>query len=518
MLALSALLSRLLGLWRDHLLARAFGASAGQGLGNLDAYYAAFRIPDLLYSLLVFGAVSAAFIPCFARHRKQGRLEEGWIFAGTLLNALIVLVAAFSAAAYFAAPWLLSWLAPGFDEPSAALAARLMRIMLLSPLLFAFSAVFTSIQDSFRVFFFRSLAPLLYNLGIILGIFLWAPGWGVLGVTWGVVLGAFLQLGVQWPGLRKVGYRYVFSFDLGRADIREAFRMMLPRILGLSLSQLTLLANTFFASLLGAGSIAILSLAENLQAMPLGIVGISFAIASFATLSELAEEEDSELFSRSLSQTLHKVLFLILPASFGLFLLRRPLVELLFLGGKFTLGDARLTAQALGFFLLSLFAQCLIPLLARGFYALRDARTPLRAGALGASLSLLGSALLGLGLGWGVAGIALAYSAGALANGAWLYAAMAGRCKKPLLEWGRLGRMLLACGGMLMVSVGLLHLLPAGQSVLQKAASLLFVSAAGAACYFAFAKILGIPERSMLWDRFRPQKGSSRDGRNDSGS
>jgi len=286
LLALSALFSRFLGIVRDHLLAKTFGATAGTGIYNLDAYYAAFRIPDLLYNLLIFGAVSAAFIPIFTQYKKEGRFDDAWAFASSMLHLMLIIILVVSGIVYIFAPYLVHLVASGFDEEALTLTVRLMRIMLLSPIIFAFSSILISIQDSFKEFFFRSLAPLFYNAGIIVGIIYFGQQFGVVGVTWGVIIGALLQLIIQLPALFQVGYCHKWLLGFRRPDVREAFRLIIPRVLGLSLTQLTLLVNTLIASFLMTGSITIFYLSDNLQALPLGIIAISFAITSFASLSE----------------------------------------------------------------------------------------------------------------------------------------------------------------------------------------------------------------------------------------
>ncbi|MBN1258687.1 murein biosynthesis integral membrane protein MurJ, partial [Candidatus Peregrinibacteria bacterium] len=239
LLALSALFSRLLGVIRDHLLAKTFGATAGTGIYNLDTYYAAFRIPDMLYNLLIFGAISAAFIPIFTKYKKRDDMENAWGFASSMLHLMLMIILVASGLAYLFAPQLAHLVAGGFTDEAFGITVRLMRIMLLSPIFFTFSAVLVSLQDSFKTFFFRSLGPLFYNVGIIFGILYFGQKFGVVGVTWGVVIGAALQLIVQLPALLQVGYKHKWMLGWARTDVREAFRLMVPRVLGLSLTQLT---------------------------------------------------------------------------------------------------------------------------------------------------------------------------------------------------------------------------------------------------------------------------------------
>jgi len=289
LLGLSALFSRFLGVARDHLLAKTFGATAGEGIYNLDVYYAAFRIPDLLYNLLIFGAISAAFIPIFTRYKKEGDLKNAWAFASSMLHVMLLGILVIAGATYLLAPYLVHLIAGGFGTEDLALTVKLMRVLLISPILFAVSSVIISLQDSFKCFFFRSLSPLFYNCGIIIGILYFGASFGVMGVTCGVIIGAAMQLLVQVPALWQIGFKHVWVLGVTRPDIRKAFTLMIPRVLGLSLNQIGLLVNTLIASFLMTGSITIFYLADNLQSLPLGLIGVSFAITSFATLSDISE-------------------------------------------------------------------------------------------------------------------------------------------------------------------------------------------------------------------------------------
>ncbi|QQR83544.1 murein biosynthesis integral membrane protein MurJ [Candidatus Peregrinibacteria bacterium] len=416
LLAVSALLSRALGLLRDHLLAKTFGATLGTGLFDLDVYYAAFRVPDLIYNLLVLGTISAAFIPLFTQYKKDGALADAWKFASSMLHLMLVGVGILAGVLYLLAPWLAPLIAGGFSADQLELTVQLMRIMLLSPMLFAIASVLISIQDSFKTFFFRSLAPLFYNVGIIAGVLYWSPENGVIGVTWGVVLGAALQLIVQLPALFQVRYRHYWMLGANRSDVRKAFKLMGPRVVGLSLNQLMLIVNTAIASFLATGSITVFYLADNLQALPLGMIGLSLAITSFATLAELAAEPTPKAFAAEIRRVMNQILFLILPATVGLWVLRYEVIWFLLGHGKFTESDVALTGQVLGLLLISLFAQSLIPLLARGFYAYHDTKTPVLSAALGALVSITASLFLVFAFDWGVEGIALGFTLGTILN------------------------------------------------------------------------------------------------------
>lgn len=496
-LAMSALLSRLLGLVRDHLLARGFGAGS-EGIYNLDVYYAAFRIPDLLYNLLIFGAISAAFIPIFTQYKKSGELKKAWEFASNMLHLMLIFVLLVAGVAYLFAPQLAHLVAGGFDDEAFALTVRLMRIMLLSPIIFTFSAIFISVQDSFRVFFWRSLAPLFYNLGIIFGILYFAKDLGVVGVTWGVIIGALLQLVVQIPALKAVGYKHVWLLDHKRTDVRKAFKLIIPRVVGLSLTQITMIVNTLIASFLVTGSITIYYFADNLQAVPLGIIGISFAITSFATLSELAMEKSPEAFTAEIRRVGQQVLFLIIPATLGMLFLRARIIDVILVAGKFTAADAAVLQAVLGFLLISLFAQSLIPLFSRGFYAYHNTKTPVITALVGAMVSIGGSYLLAIQIGMGVLGIGVAYSVGSILNFVLLYRLMAKKCGCDIFEWLKVLKMLVAGA----VMYGALYLVAPhvvyGDRLIDRMGALALLTLAGMLSYFVAARLLKIPELKMI--------------------
>ena len=499
LLALSALLSRVLGVVRDHLLAKTFGATAGAGIYNLDTYYAAFRIPDFLYNLLIFGAISAAFIPIFTQYKKKDEMENAWSFTSAMLHMMLMIVLVASGLAYLFAPQLTHLVAAGFTEESFAITVKLMRIMLLSPILFSFSAILISIQDSFKTFFFRSLGPLFYNLGIIFGILYFGQRFGVVGVTWGVIIGAVLQLIVQLPALLQVGYKHKWLLGYRRPDVREAFRLIVPRILGLSLTQLTLIVNTLIASFLMTGSITIFYLADNLQALPLGMIAISFAITSFATLSELAAEPTPEKFAGEIKRVMQQVLFLIIPSTLGMLILRKEIISLILGYGKFSAADAAMTATVLGFLLLSLFAQSLIPILSRGFYAYHNTKTPVITALIGSVVSVGGSAILAIGLQWGIMGIAIAYSAGGILNFLLLYIFMHRKIRLDILNWIDVIKMLFASLVMVFVVYGAKSLYPLQAKVLMQLVILMAYAGLGAILYFGMASLFKLKETSMIW-------------------
>ncbi len=499
LLALSALFSRVLGVVRDHLLAKTFGATAGAGIYNLDTYYAAFRIPDFLYNLLIFGAISAAFIPIFTQYRKNNDEKNAWEFASSMLHLMLMIILVASGLAYLFAPQLAHLVAGGFTEESFAITVKLMRIMLLSPILFAMSAVLVSIQDSFKTFFFRSLGPLCYNLGIIFGIVYFGQKFGVVGVTWGVIIGAALQLIVQLPALLQVGYKHVWTLGLRRPDVRRALVLIVPRVIGSSVDQIVLIATTLIASFLGTGSITVFYLANNLQMMPLGIISVSFAITSFATLSELAAEPTTDAFAHEIRRVVGRVLYLTIPSIAGILILRNDIIRALLVYGKFTAADAALASKVLAILVVSLFAQSLMAILARGFYAYHDTKTPLYRGIASALVAIGGGYVFAVTMKLGILGIALGVSLGDILNFFLLYVMLSKKIKHNVMDWTAVLKMIVAsilmAGGVYLAKWWYpIH----GKTVMQLALLAVY-TALGMMMYFGVTSLFKLKETSMIW-------------------
>ena len=372
-ITLAGLASRMLGLVRDRFLASTFGAG-----DTLDVYYAAFRIPDLIYNLLILGALSAAFIPVFTSLVSRDEEKKAWELASGIMNIAIFFIIILSVIFAIFAPFIMKIITPGFPPEKMEQVVYFTRIMFLSPLFLGISGIFGGILTSFKRFLIYSLAPIFYNLGIIIGVLFFVKFWGPIGLAWGIVLGAFLHMATQYPAARNLGFRHSWSFlvHLSNKEVRKVFVLMIPRTLGIAISQINLLVITIFASTLAAGSLAVFSFAQNLQSVPLGIFGISFSIAVFPTLSHFAAKGDNTNFIASFSQTFRQILFFVIPTSVFILLLRAQLVRVVLGAGKFDWEDTNLTFACLGILSASLFAQSVVPLLARSFYAMHDTKTP----------------------------------------------------------------------------------------------------------------------------------------------
>jgi putative peptidoglycan lipid II flippase len=387
--------SRLLGVLRTVAIADAFGSSP-----DLDAYFVAFRVPDLIFQVLAGATLGSAFIPVFARLYRQDGEDRAWRLASNVLNLVTAATAVLCLLALIFAPLLVPALAPGLgddigrhDELTAK-AVKLTRLMLLSPLLFAVSGMVMGILNARQRFFLSALAPMVYNLAIIFGAMVLADPWGVEGLAAGVIAGAGLHLLVQLPGLFRERMRYSFSFDWRDAAAREVGRLMAPRVVGLAAGQVNFLVTTFFASQVGAAAISNLTYAWLIAGLPVGLFGIALATAAFPRMADQVAGGDYAAMTETVSRVLRVVMFLTVPAAVGLALLRVPVTTLLLERGEFSAADTAVTASALAWYCLGVIPQAGVEIHSRGYYALGDTRTPVLFAVLAVVLNLVLSAVL----------------------------------------------------------------------------------------------------------------------------
>lgn len=410
-LALASLASRFLGLLRDRLLAGHFGAG-----DTLDVYYAAFRIPDTVYNLLVLGALSAGFIPVFVglwREHADSK-KEVWDFVNNVLNILGAGLIFVAVVFFIGAPFFIKLITPGFSGDKMNLTVALTRIMFLSPILLGASSIWGGILQSLKKFLIFSLTPIFYNLGIIGGVLFLVPRFGIYGLAYGVVLGALLHMAIQLPSILALGYRYQPIFNWADSATRRMVKLTVPRILTLAVSQLNFLAITILASTLAAGSIAIFDLSYNIYSFPLGILAGSLAMAAFPSLASDAKAQNREGFAKTFSSTFRQMLFLIIPASALFIVLRAQIVRVILGTGRFSWQNTISAIDTLEFLIVGLFAEALNLLLVRGFFALEDTKTPFWLGFLSSFVRVGGAWFFSSSL--GVAGLALGYAIGGVVN------------------------------------------------------------------------------------------------------
>ncbi|MBA3307244.1 MAG: murein biosynthesis integral membrane protein MurJ [Chloroflexi bacterium] len=362
--------SRLLGWLRLVVIANLFGAGS-----DLDAYFTAFRIPDLIYQLVAAGAVSSALIPVLAGLLHRGQRDHAFRVVSTVINALLIALIVVSVVMAVSAPEIVPILAPGFDVVTTELTIRLTRIMLLSPILLAMGAVISAVLNVENRFAAAALAPLLYNGAIIGCAIVLSPWLGIDALAVGVVVGSFLHVAVQLPALRG-RFRYDLVLDLRDPAARQTFLLMGPRAIGLGASQVTFIVNTTLATGLAAGSVVAYNVAFTILQIPIGIIGFPLGVVLLPTMSKALAAGSVTEFGRVVVQALRLVLFVMLFVTVVGLVLRRQTVSLLFDYGNFDAQALALTSDTLAFFLLGTAAHSMNVILARAFYSGQDTRTP----------------------------------------------------------------------------------------------------------------------------------------------
>jgi putative peptidoglycan lipid II flippase len=379
-------LSNVVGLVRQILITQAFGTSA-----ELDAFIAAARLPEILFSLVAGGALGSAFIPVFTGLIEKKKTRDAWHLASAITNlVIIVLMAASVLAALFAPQLVANILAPSYTADQQALTVSLLRIQLMTPVIFGVSGLLMGMLNAHQRFLLPAIAPSMYWLGMILGVLFFVPNMGIHGLAWGAVLGASLHLAVQLPGLIKLRPKYELNLGLKTGNVREVGRLMAPRLLGVAVVQINFLVNTIVATGLREGSLTAITIAFQVMTMPQVVIAQAIAIAALPTFSAQVARGRLDELRISLAGTLRGVLLLSIPASVGLMLLRRPIVALLFQRGEFGPEDAQLVSWALLWYALGLVGHSVVEIISRAYYALHDTRTPVLAGmgAMGINVAL----------------------------------------------------------------------------------------------------------------------------------
>jgi putative peptidoglycan lipid II flippase len=485
--------SRLLGWIRVVVIGTTFGAS-----GELDSFFAAFRIPDLIFQLVAAGALASALIPVLGGLLATDQEQRAWRVASTVTNLMMLALFVLAVVVAIAAPVLIPLITPGFDVVQTARTIELTRIMLLSPILLALGSVATSILNAQDRFTAAAMAPIVYNVAIIAAAIVLAPTLGVEGLAIGVVIGSLLHLLVQLRSLFAGGFRYEPIIERRDPAAREALILMAPRAIGLGVTQLTFVVSTTLASGLATGSITAFNIAFTILQIPIGVIGVPLGVVVFPSMArELARGAVSE-YMVLLTRSLRLLLFVMLPLTGLGMVLRQPIVGLLFDYGKFGQGAVDLTASTLLYFLTGLAGHALIAVLARAFYAGRDTATPVVAAILAVVVNVgLGIILVGP---LGLSGLALAIAAGAWLEATVLLVIL--RDRYPSLDMASIGRAFVESGvGAVAASVaalGTMHVLegPLGTEPgkLGLLAMLVVAGTAGGLVYLGVSVALRIPE------------------------
>lgn len=412
----AVLLSAALGLIRTRLLSAYFGASR-----SLDIYYAAFRIPDFLFQLLVMGALSAAFIPIFTGLTSEEKKDQAFDFANIAINFGAIVFLVFNIIVFIFANEICRLLAPGFSVADISKMATLTRIMVSAQIFFIVGNFITGILQSFNHFFLPAIAPVFYNVGIILGILFLSPSIGIYGPTIGVVLGTFLFFLIQLPLALKIGYRYKPIFDYKNKYFMQATRLMIPRTISLGVSQVEFTSDLMIASLLAAGRYTIFNFALILMGLPIRLFGASIGQASLPTLSAMFSQNNLIEFSEVLKTSLKQIFFFVIPLTVLIAVLRVPFVRLAFGAQAFSWDATVLTGKTLALLSLGILGQSATQILMRAFYAAKNTKSPLYLSLIGVFVNVAFSVLFVLVLHFDVLGLALSTSISSITLAVLLY-------------------------------------------------------------------------------------------------
>lgn len=418
-MASSTLLSSLLGFFRDRLLNSAYmpsrnGVSAGYPVG-LDAYTAAFMVPDFMFAVLVSGALSVTFIPVFNERWVKGNKQSAWQISSSMINFMaLITMAASVLIIIFADPLMKYLIAPGLSESGHALAVSMMQVIAVNPFIFAVAAVIASIQQAVGRFMFCALAPMLYNVGIIIGT-VWFTGginlfgWqifdgGIMGVALGVVLGSFLQLIVSAVGLAGLGFDYNFKIYWRNKGFRKVLSLLPARSVDQGMDYVVSLVEVNLASRLADGTVRAYQQALTLHMMPINLIGVAISNAAFPQLTEHLGEGRDDLFQKDLRSLLRIIFWMALPVSVVIFFTRGYVVHFISNGG------VPLIAGILGCLVVAILFRTIYHMAARAFYARQDTKTPLYISIFSITLNIILAIVLSMVLKMGAYGLAWAQS------------------------------------------------------------------------------------------------------------
>ena len=491
---------QLAGLARGIIIANIFGASI-----ELDAFYAANRVSETLFLLVAGGALGSAFIPTFTGLLAKDEKDAAWKLASALANAVVLTLSLLAALLAFFAPQVVRYaLAPGFSaQPEIfALTVSLLRIQLISAVLFGLGGLIVGILNAHQVFLIPALTPAVYQLGIIFGAIFIAPSTGIYGLAWGVIIGAVFYLLIQIPSLLKQRGTYTFSLELHNPNTRQVILLMLPRLLGVAVVQLNFWVNTNLASRpsMDEGSVTSLTYGFSLMLMAQAAIAQSIAIAAMPTFSVQHALGKLDEMRSSLAASLRGIFLLALPASIGLMILRVPLISSLYQRGEFDAQDVQLVAWALLWYAAGLVGHSIMEVLTRAFYAQQDTKTPVLIGTIAMGLNVVFSILFSryfASIGWyPLGGLALANSLATALEAVALFIFMRRRLngiKGGLLLDGALRLGLVGLG----MAVGLLAWIQLSAGMNRWLITLGGV-ALGGVTYLAGAVVLKVPEIKML--------------------
>jgi putative peptidoglycan lipid II flippase len=502
--SLAVMGSRVLGLVREQVLAALFGASR-----EFDAFVTAFRIPNLLRDLFAEGALSSAFVTTFTQKLTKEGDASAWRLANLVLNALLIVLSVITLIGVVAAPWLVDAIAPGFRAVpgKAALTVTMTRIMFPFLLLVALAALAMGMLNAKRKFGVAASASMLFNVGSIVGglgcAWLIDPQFGpnaIIGIAIGTLIGGAAQWLIQVPSVFRLGYRYVARLDWRDPGLRQVLTLLGPATVGVAAVQINVFVNNWFASYFGNGAVTWLNCAFRLMQFPIGVFGVAIGMAALPTVSAHAARGDMERFRTELARAIRLALFLTIPSACGLAVLAEPIIAVIYQHGRFDAGATAQTALCLQAYAIGLAGYAALKVLAPAFYALHDARTPMRVALVSIAINAALNWVFAWHLGWGVAGLAFSTALVALLNFAQLLVAMRRRIQR--IEGGALGRsagkVLVAAAGMSAAAWGVSRYLAFNRYLALAGAVTVALVVFGAAC-----QLLRVPEFGELLATFR---------------
>jgi putative peptidoglycan lipid II flippase len=493
------LVSRVLGSVRLIVIGATFGAGP-----DLDAFLAAFRIPDFIFQLVAAGALSSALIPVVAGLLATNQEARAWRVASTVATLMLAVLLVLAVIVAIAAPVVVPVITGHFTPDQIQRTIELTRVMLLSPILLAGGALATSLLNARGRFAASAVAPIVYNVAIILAAVFLAPWLGIVGLAIGVVIGAAGHLGIQLLPLRATGFRFSPNADLSDADARQALFLLAPRAVGLAASQLTFLVATSVSTGLGVGAVTAFTFAFSVFQLPIGVIGIPLGVVTLPALSRELALGDVERYLDLIRRAIRLILFVMIPLTGLAIIARGEVVRILFGYGKMDEASIEHTATTLLWLLLAMTSESMIAILARAFYAGRDTRTPVIAAIIAVVFNVSLSVILAGP--FGLAGIGLAITVGSWVEASVLLAILGYRLPafRPdgLLRAGALaaGAGLLATGAAFGAVQGFMALVGSGSGKVELVVELGLTALVGGAVYAAIAYALKVPELGTILD------------------
>lgn len=500
-LASSTLLSALLGIFRDRLLNSYYLDTYPTGI---DAYTAAFTIPDFMFLILTSGALAVSFIPVFNQRLAGGNKKSAWELSSSLINLMAILTLIASILIMiFAEPLVRYVVGPGLDESGTILAINMMRVIAINPFLFSISSIFSSIQQALGRFIFYALAPAIYNVGILVGI-VWFTGgtnlfgWqifdgGIMGVALGVVFGAILQLLVSLIGLIGLGFDYEFKINRKNQGFRSVLKLLPARSLDQGIDYVNTLVTTNLSSRMGAGALRSYQQAYNLSTMPVNLIGVAISTAFFPQLTEEVGDGQEDRFRQTFRTALSTIVWIALPVAIIAFFARGYVVSFIKNGGD------PLIASILSTLIISIFAQSVFQIATRGFYAQQDTKTPFRISIFAIGLTILLSIIFSL-LGLGPEGLGYAQSIGSILEVSILLRLLHKRSDRKLFDhdfWRGVGKTVFAAGITGCVAYSMTKFIPllaTDDSIFVTLPKFLLITAVSLIAYIIAGYFLGIDQ------------------------